>query len=148
MTPTVSPAPRLLIMLVAAIVLVGVPVAAVGGIGLIVYPPYAGAGALLAIRRPRNPIGWLLIGLSWASLLPFVPVPATPAAFQAGTASSFAMLIAWSSAWVPTSGFVGLIIVMIIFRLAICLAADGVAPPSSRSRQLPLPSSWPPWCRR
>lgn len=59
-------APRSLIVLVAAIVLAGVPVAAVGGFGLLLYPPYACVGALLAIRRPRNPIGWLLIGLSWA----------------------------------------------------------------------------------
>lgn len=118
--PTAAPAPRSLILLVAAIVLGGVPVAVVGGpgaraVGAIIYPAYACIGALLAIRRPRNPIGWLLIGFGWTFLVPFVPVLATAAAFQAGTASAFAMLTAWSSAWVPTSGFVGLLIVMIIF---------------------------------
>jgi MFS family permease len=108
-------APTALIVLVATIVLAGLAVAAAGGIGLVLYPAYAGMGALLAIRRPRNPIGWLLIGLGWAFIGPFVPVPATAIALQTGTASSLAMFLGWWSAWSGTPGFAIFVIIMVIF---------------------------------
>jgi hypothetical protein len=114
-SPVRSPAPRALAILVAVIVLAGVPFAVVGGFGMLVYPPYAGIGALLAIRRHRNPIGWLLIGLSWTFLFAFVPTLATATALQAGTASLFEMLLSWSSAWLPTVGFAFLLAIMITF---------------------------------
>ena len=110
-----SAASRARILLVAAIILAGVPFAVVGGLGVFVYPPYAGVGALLALRRPRNPIGWLLIGLSWTFLFAFQPSSATVAALQAGTAPPFAVLMAWSSAWLPTTGFLILLVLMIVF---------------------------------
>jgi hypothetical protein len=113
--PRGSPAPRALILFVAAIVLAGLPFAVLGGYGPIGYAPYAGVGALLAIRRPRNPIGWLLIGFSWSFLFPFEPEPATVAALQAGNAPPFDMLTAWLSAWLPTMGFLILLVIMIIF---------------------------------
>lgn len=115
MAPTGSPAPRALILVVAAIVLAGVPLAIIGGIGVLTYPPYAGIGALLAIRRPRNPIGWLLICLSWTFLSAGAPLRGTTAALQAGTASPFEMLMAWLTAWLPTTGFMMLLVIMIIF---------------------------------
>ncbi len=115
MSETSAPAPRALILLVAAIVLAGIPVAVIGWFGVFVYPPYAGIGALLAIRRHRNPIGWLLIGLSWTFLFAFVPTRETAMALQAGTAPPFEMLMAWASAWLPTSGFLILLVIMIIF---------------------------------
>jgi hypothetical protein len=115
MSETSAPAPRALILLVAAIVLAGIPVAVIGWFGVFVYPPYAGIGALLAIRRHRNPIGWLLIGLSWTFLFAFVPTRETAMALQAGSAPPFEMLMAWSSAWLPTTGFLILLVIMIIF---------------------------------
>jgi hypothetical protein len=115
MSETSALAPRALILLVAAVVLAGIPVAVIGWFGVFVYPPYAGIGALLAIRRHRNPIGWLLIGLSWTFLFAFVPTRETAMALQAGTAPPFEMLMAWSSAWLPTSGFLILLVIMIIF---------------------------------
>ena len=102
-------------LLVAAILLAGIPFAVIGGFGLVVYPPYAGVGALLTLRRPRNPIGWLLIALSWTFLFAFQPTRATTAALQAGIAPSFDVLMAWSSAWLPTTGFLILLVIMIIF---------------------------------
>jgi hypothetical protein len=110
-----SRAPRALIAVVAAIVLAGVPLAVVGGYGLIGYSPYAGIGALLAVRRPRNPIGWLLIGFSWTWNVAFAPKSATAAALQAGTAPPFETLMAWSSVWLPTTGLLILLVIMIIF---------------------------------
>jgi hypothetical protein len=110
-----SPAPRARILLVAAVVLAGLPLAVMGDLGVLVYPPYAGMGALLAIRKPRNPIGWLLIGLSWTFIDAFAPLKGTAAALQAGTASPLEVLVAWSSVWVPTMGFVMLLVIMIVF---------------------------------
>ena len=114
---TVSPAPRSLILLVAAIVLVGVPVGFVSEIGLalILYLPNVCVGALLVIRRPRNLIGWLLIGIGWAFVGGFVPVPATAESFQAGTASPLAMLIAWWNSWSWFTAFALYLVIMIIF---------------------------------
>jgi hypothetical protein len=114
-SPTSTPPPRALLVLVAVILLTGIPFAVVGGLGLVVYPPYAGVGALLTLRRPRNPIGWLLIALSWTFLFAFQPTLATTAALQAGTAPPFEVLLAWSSAWLPTTGFLILLVIMIIF---------------------------------
>ena len=110
-----SAAPRGLVLLVAAVVLAGLPLAVIGGFGLLVYPPYAGIGALLAIRKPRNPIGWLLIGLGWVFIDAFAPLKGATAAFQAGTASTLDVLVAWLSAWIPTTGFVMLLVIMIVF---------------------------------
>jgi hypothetical protein len=114
-SPVGSPPPRALIVLIAAIVLAGIPVAVVSGFGVLVYPPYAGIGALLALRRHRNPIGWLLIALSWTFLFAFQPTTATAAALQAGIAPPLEIIMAWSSAWLPTSGFLLLLVIMIIF---------------------------------
>jgi hypothetical protein len=113
--PTSTPPPRALLVLVAAILLAGIPFAVVGGLGLVVYPPYAGVGALLTLRRHRNPIGWLLIALGWTFVFAFQASPATAAALQAGTAPLFETLMAWSSAWLPTTGFLILFVIMIIF---------------------------------
>jgi hypothetical protein len=115
MTPRASIAPRAIVLLVVAIALAGLPFAVMGGFAGLVYPPYAGIGALLAIRRPGNPIGWLLIGLSWTFLNAYAPPGGTIAALQAGTASQVEFLMGWSSAWVPTTGFVLLVAIMIIF---------------------------------
>ena len=113
--PRGSTAPKAIVLLVVAIALAGLPFAVMGGFAGLVYPPYAGIGALLAIRRPRNPIGWLLIGLSWTFLNAYAPLGGTIAALQAGTASPVEMLLAWLSVWVPTTGFVLLVSIMIIF---------------------------------
>ena len=113
--PRGSTAPKAVVLLVVAIALAGLPFAVMGGFAGLVYPPYAGIGALLAIRRPGNPIGWLLIGLSWTFLNAYAPLRGTIAALQAGTASQFEFLMAWSSVWVPTTGFVLLVSIMIIF---------------------------------
>ena len=78
------PAPRLVAALVVAIVLVGLPTALSQIIALVVYLPYALVGALLAILRPRNLIGWLLIGIGWGLLFGFQPIPRLPSLCEAG----------------------------------------------------------------
>jgi hypothetical protein len=53
-------------------------------IWLVPFVPFAGIGALLAIRRPRTPIGWILIGLGWSFVLLVAPVRATAQQFADG----------------------------------------------------------------
>ena len=79
---TIGPAGRLV---VAGLVAVGVIIGMLGGIGLIWFIPYASVGALLAIRRPRTSIGWILLGLSLASVIVVAPLPGTVQQFGDAT---------------------------------------------------------------
>lgn len=67
------------------VVVAGTALATPSGFGLLWFVPYAGVGALLAVRRPRTPIGWLLLGVAFMSLPLFLgSVAETPASFSAG----------------------------------------------------------------
>jgi hypothetical protein len=62
---------------VIAIVIAGALVAALvtpSGFGLVWFIPFAGIGALLAIRRPRTSIGWILLALAWLLATVWIPV--------------------------------------------------------------------------
>jgi hypothetical protein len=59
---------------VIGMVLAGALVALPSGIGLVVFIPFAGIGALLAIRRPRTSIGWILLALAWLMATLWIPV--------------------------------------------------------------------------
>jgi hypothetical protein len=110
-------APPLVVALVAAIVLVGLLIAAFGEIllALILYLPNVLIGALLVIRRPWNPIGWLLIGIGWAFVGGLVSVPATARELLGGTASPVALLAAWWSSWSWFGAFALYLALMVIF---------------------------------
>jgi hypothetical protein len=60
--------------------------------------PFLVVGAMLAVRRPTNPIGWLLLGLICALALATEPIDTTPAAIAAGTAGLSATALAVVSA--------------------------------------------------
>ena len=109
------PAPRAVIALVAAIVLAGVPSAVLSGVAVLVYLPYALVGALLAFRRPRNPIGWLLIGVGWAFLAGFEHIAGPAAALQNGSASLLAKVIAWQQGWSWFGAFAFFVMITVIF---------------------------------
>jgi len=67
-------------------VVAGAAVAIPSVSGLYWFVPYAGVGALLAVRRPRTPIGWLLLGVAFVSLPLFLGgVAETPASFSNGS---------------------------------------------------------------
>jgi hypothetical protein len=112
MAPT-RPASLFVTVLVAAIVLAGASSALVSGVALPVYLPYALVGALLVISRPRNHIGWLLVGVGWALLAGFERVPATAESLRAGTASPLALLMAWQQGWSWLGAF-GLFVVITV----------------------------------
>jgi class 3 adenylate cyclase len=114
MAPT-RPASLFVMVLVSAIVVAGVPSALLSGIALLVYLPYALVGALLVIRRPRNPIGWLLVGVGWALLAGFERLPATAESLRAGTASPLAMLLAWQQGWSWLGAFGLFVVITVVF---------------------------------
>ena len=70
-----------------------------GGLSLIIllaaYVPYAGVGSILVARRPRNIIGWVLLGMGWTFAVSFLPIDATAHELQTLTASPLALTIAW-----------------------------------------------------
>ncbi|MDP9271195.1 MAG: adenylate/guanylate cyclase domain-containing protein [Chloroflexota bacterium] len=113
--PATRAAPRIVTVLVAAIVLAGLPAAIASGVGLVVFLPYALVGALLIIRRPRNVIGWLLIGIGWAFLAGFEHIPTTTASLRDGTASPIISLLAWQQGWSWFGAFALFVVVTIIF---------------------------------
>jgi hypothetical protein len=57
----------------------------VGPIGLLVFIPFAGIGALLAIRRPQTSIGWILLVQGWMFAIILTPIHATIQQFANGT---------------------------------------------------------------
>src|SRR5690349_9362224 len=114
-TQAERPAPRLVAGLVLVIVLLGLPTAVSQIIALLAYLPYAVVGALLAILRPRNLIGWLLIGIGWGLLFGFQPLPVTAETLRDGTAGPLVMLIAWVKGWSWLAAFGLFVIVTVLF---------------------------------
>jgi hypothetical protein len=71
-------------LLLGAAIVVGVIVASTSWYGLLWFVAYGAVGAILLVRRPRNPIGWILFGMAWAFALTPLQVNATIDQFQAG----------------------------------------------------------------
>jgi hypothetical protein len=80
-----------------------------GGIALLIllaaYVPYAGVGSILVARRPRNVIGWVLLGMGWSFAVAFLPIDATAHELQTQTASPLAMTIVWLAKWTVSLTF-------------------------------------------
>ena len=75
----------------ASIVALGLPLAVASGLGLLWFVPFAGVGAVVAIRRPGTSIGWLLLALAWAhGLASFDPGATVPLLGVSGEALSTA----------------------------------------------------------
>lgn len=106
-------ATTILVLLVASLI----PLLVRGGLGLYIVPPYSVVGVILAVRRPRNPIGWLLIALGVGFAVLLVPgIDATPADFQAGTVSPVeAVLAIGTSGAMGMAMFTGLFVLTAIF---------------------------------
>ena len=89
----------------SAMLLAGKPGALSLVILLAAYAPYAGVGSILVIRRPRNPIGWLLLAIGWTFAVSFLPIDATAYELQTLTASPLHQAIAWLTAWTVSFTF-------------------------------------------
>jgi hypothetical protein len=91
-----APRPRGFTKVAAVLVLAAasgaILVAATSGFALLPVVPYAGVGALLAIRRPRTSIGWLLLVMAWLHALATAPVDSTVRQFEEGAPPLLAAL--------------------------------------------------------
>jgi len=79
--------------------LMGAAVSATAGTAFAVYLPYAAVGAILILRRPGNPIGWLLAAIGWVFALAWLPVNASADELRALTAPPIVLAIAWFKWW-------------------------------------------------
>jgi hypothetical protein len=103
---------RVLLLLVLAI---GCGLARYDAFTMLFYSSYAAVGALLAFRRPRNTLGWLLVAIAFG----FVGTTTSPAvdvaALRAGTATWADFLVGWASGWAAYATFGGFIALMVLF---------------------------------
>ena len=83
----------------SAMLLAGRPGALSLVILLAAYVPYAGVGSILVARRPRNPIGWVLLAIGWTFAVSFLPIDATAHELQSLTASPLQEAIVWVTDW-------------------------------------------------
>jgi hypothetical protein len=72
----------------ATSLLAGTVLATSSWFGLLWFVPYASVGTLLAARRPRNVIGWLLLAVGWCFAITVTTVDTTAAAFSDGTVTT------------------------------------------------------------
>jgi MFS family permease len=98
---------------VGAVAALAIAVGLTSGVGFLESAPYGIVGGLLAIRRPRNLVGWLLLAGAWTFALSSVPVPATTAQLVADALPSLVMAVAVVQA--STGGF--LIAVLLVITL-------------------------------
>ncbi len=121
MTPRAQPDERplgriattILVLLLVALI----PLLVRDGLGLYIVPPYSVVGVILAIRRPKNRIGWLLIGIGLGFAVLLVPsIHATNADFAAGTVPPVeAVLAIGSGGAIGMAMFTGLFALNVIF---------------------------------
>ena len=98
---------------VVAVAALAIAVGVTSGVGLLESAPYGIVGGVLAIRRPRHLVGWLLLAGAWTFALSSVPVSATTAQLVAGAVPPLLMAVAVVQA--STGGF--LITVLLVITL-------------------------------
>ena len=97
----------LLRRIVLAAIFVGcVALATIDALTLLNVATYAGIGAYLIDRRPRNPIGWLLLAIGVLTLGTTGRPGHDVSALAAGTASWNEFLWVWFGGWAGSMGFV------------------------------------------
>ena len=83
--------------------------------GIVFFIAFGGVGAYLAIRRPSNSIGWLLILAAWGLAIGSVRVHATPAELLAGDLDTATAMAAWANAWGWSIAFIGFLGLTLVF---------------------------------
>ena len=77
---------------------------------------FAGVGALIAARRPRNPIGWMFIAVGFFLLLPlFATEYALHALYTKPGSLPGGALVAWSATWSWLLGIGFLVLAVLLF---------------------------------
>lgn len=99
----------------AAVVLIGFVLAIADAFTILFYGSYIAVGALLAIRRPRNAVSWLLVGIAFALLGTTIPQRFDVPALLAGGGSLADRAALWIRAWIAIALFLGFAALTFIF---------------------------------
>ena len=102
-------------IVVVAIVALALVIGLSSGTGLFEATPYSLVGGFLAIRRPRNPIGWLLLVGAWSFAVSSINVPVTAAQLTSGPvpAAILALAVVQAASWGPL--LIVLIVLTVVF---------------------------------
>ena len=162
-------------IVVIATVALALAIGLTSGTGLFEAAPYGVVGGFLAIRRPGNPIGWLLLAGAWSFALSSFTVPATAAELTSGAvpapvlalaviqaASGGGMLIlllaitvVFPSGRIPGGRWgqvarlaiatVVVLSVVILFAPTISVNVEGVQSGGAITNPLAVAPGWPAW---
>jgi len=122
---------------ISGLAVAGVVLASGDPLTFLFFASYMAVGAFLAIRRPDNIIGWLLIGLAFGFIATTTVPGVDVAALQRGDASLGDALIAWLGGWAGVGTFIGFLALTIVIpngrlpqrdgrRISILLLAVGL----------------------
>jgi hypothetical protein len=93
----------------------GVTLAFADGGGVAFYGTYAGIGAYLALRRPTNSIGWLLLAAGWGLGLGTVTVRSSLVALETSRLDPVEAFTAWANGWGWALAFVAIFGIAVVF---------------------------------
>jgi hypothetical protein len=96
------------------LLLVGVALAMSDPVSVVNFLAYAAVGALVATRRPGNPIGWILVAIGFG----FIATSSMPddiEAVKSGTATTADFLAAWVGTWAGGLTFLAYATLAMIF---------------------------------
>ena len=103
------------IVLLGAILLCGPILPLLNPLNLFLSVSYAVPGALLAIRRPRNVIGWLLVMIGVGYLYTSTSPTFDPVTLASGRAAPYDLAIAWVNGWAGPMVLSALLALIIVF---------------------------------
>ena len=107
-----APAGRLLLIIALA---AGIALTLPDPFAVLFFGSNAATGALLAIRRPRNPIGWLLLAIAFGFVGTTKDLSYPVAPLRDGSAPMIEFLWVWISAWSGYATFTLLIVLTFLF---------------------------------
>ncbi len=96
------------------LLVIGVALAIPDPVSVLDFLAYAAVGAFVVVRRPRNPIGWILVAIAFS----FIATSSTPddvEAVKAGTSSTADFLAAWVGTWAGGLTFLAYATLAMIF---------------------------------
>ena len=96
------------------LLVVGVALAMPDPVSVLNFLAYGAVGAFIAVRRPRNPIGWLLVVIAF-SFIATSSMPDDIEATKAGTESTADFLAAWVGTWAGGVTFLAYATLAMIF---------------------------------
>jgi hypothetical protein len=109
---TLATLPRIAL---AVLVVVGLVGATGDAFTALFYAAYVAVGLILAIRVPKNPVSWLLIGIAFGFLGTTTPPNLDIGALVAGRASLGVSVAAWIAGWIAPATFMGFAALALVF---------------------------------